>query len=297
MLRKVVICVFVILFYVTFSFAGGVKIINEKAAFPEGPCWHEGKLFYVEYGGHTVMTWDGNNNKTFWRQDGCGPSAVVPTHSGEMLVTCYDSGQIARISNAGKTVATYKNDKDGQTFIGPNDFAADKQGGVYFTASGPWESAPIVGKIFYINPKGIISEAANDIHYANGLALSNDGKTLYCAESEASRVIQFSVGSNGLLSDRRLFVRVGSVDEKSGMLAYPDGLKIDRGGNLYIGQFSMGRIIVVTPDGKFKKAIDVPSPSAPNLIFNADESMIFVMAVDDVNNAPYLGKVYEVQNK
>jgi sugar lactone lactonase YvrE len=296
-MKIIAILMCVVLLSVSVSFAGGVKVINDKAAFPEGPFWHKGKLFYVEYGGHTIMTWDGNTNKTFWRQDGCGPAAVVPTQSGELLVTCYDSGEIVRISNAGKTVAAYKKDKEGQSFIGPNDFAADKQGGIYFTASGPWESAPIVGKIFYVDPKGIISEVANDIHYANGLALSNDGKILYCAESEASRVIQFSVGNNGALSDRRLFVRVGSIDEISGMLAYPDGLKIDREGNLYIGQFSMGRIVVVTPDGKFKKAIDVPSPSAPNLIFNADESVIFVMAVDDVNNAPYLGKVYEVQNK
>ena len=108
-------------------------------------------------------------------------------------------------------------------------------------------------------------------------------------------MIQFAVGSDGALSARRLFVHVGAVDAKSGMSAYPDGLKIDSAGNMYIGQFSMGRIVVVTPDGKFKKAINVPSPSAPNLTFNADESMIFVMAVDDVNNAPYPGKVYEVQ--
>jgi sugar lactone lactonase YvrE len=253
-------------------------------------------LFYVEYGAHTVKTWDGKSSMTFWRQDGCGPAAIVPVDMGGFLVTCYDANEIVKISENGKTVATYKASKTGHKFVGPNDFAADKNGGVYFTASGPWESAPIVGKIYYIDSSGIITEVADDIHYANGLALSNDGKTLYCAESEASRVIQFAVGKHGSLSDRRLFVRVGSVDKQSGMLAYPDGLKIDRSGRIYIGQFSMGRIVVITPEGKFEKAIDVPSPSAPNLTFNADESAIFVMAVDDVNNAPYPGKVYEIPN-
>lgn len=296
-MRKAAMSMLVILLSVTVSFASGAKIINEKAAFPEGPCWHENKLFYVEYGGHTVKTWDGRNNMTFWRQDGCGPAAVVPDSTGNFFVTCYDSNEIVKISKSGKTVASYKASKDGTKFVGPNDFAADKNRGVYFTASGPWESAPIVGKIFYINSSGIITEVADDIHYANGLALSQDGKTLYCAESEASRIIQFTVGENGSLSDRRLFVRVGSIDEKSGMLAYPDGLKIDRSGKIYIGQFSMGRIVVVTPEGKFERAIDVPSPSAPNLTFNSDGSTIFVMAVDDVNNAPYPGKVYEVPNR
>jgi gluconolactonase len=45
------------------------------------------------------------------------------------------------------------------------------------------------------------------------------------------------------------------------------------------------------------RAIDVPSPSAPNLNFSPDEGTVYVMAVDDVNNAPYYGKVYEVPNK
>jgi sugar lactone lactonase YvrE len=291
------IAVIVVLCFVTNAFAGDAKVLKDDAAFPEGPCWHDGKLYYVEYGGHTVMTWDGKANQTFWRQDGCGPAAVVPVPNGDMLVTCYDSGEIVRISSGGKTTASYKKDHRGQAFVGPNDFAVDSKGGVYFTASGPWESAPIVGKIFYMRPMGGIFQVADDIHYANGLALSRDGKILYCAESEASRVIQFAVGQQGNLSDRRLFVRVGSVDAASGMLAYPDGLKIDSQGNLYVGQFSKGRIVVVTPDGKLKKTIEVPSPSAPNLTFSPDELSVFVMAVDDVNNAPYPGKVYQVSNR
>lgn len=279
------------------AFAGDVKVINPKAAFPEGPVWHNGKLYYVEYGAHVVMTWDGRKNKKFWYQDGCGPSAIIPTGSGDFLVTCYDSNTIARISAGGKTVTAYDRDKNGKPFTGPNDFVADSKGGVYFTASGPWETPPIAGKIFYINPRGIISEVADDIHYANGLALSRDGKTLYCAESEAHRVIQFKVSKDGSLSDRRLFVRVGEIDPKSGASAFPDGLKMDSKGNLYIGQFSAGRILVVTPEGKLARAINVPSPSAPNLNFGPNEDVVYIMAVDDVNNAPYMGKVYKVPNK
>ncbi|MFO7739531.1 MAG: SMP-30/gluconolactonase/LRE family protein [Desulfatiglandaceae bacterium] len=278
-------------------YAGDIEVINPKSAFPEGPMWHDGKLFYVEYGSHKVMTWDGKENNVFWKMDGCGPSAVVALASGDFLVTCYDSGSITRISADGKTVAEYKKDSQGQTFMGPNDFAVDNKGGVYFTASGPWESEPIVGKIFYMTPKSEIREVADDLHYANGLALSKDGRTLFAAESEAGRVIQFAVQDNGRLTDRRLFVRVGQVDSESGCLAYPDGLKLDSEGNLYIGQYSKGRIVVVSPDKKLVKTIDVPSPAAPNLNFGADENMIYIMAVDDTQNAPYWGKVYGVSNK
>ncbi len=277
--------------------AGGIEVIYDKAGFPEGPVWVAGKLYYAEYGKGLVQAYDGKAVTKVWEKKDCGPSAVVPAGDGQFLVTCYDNGTIARISTSGATVATYDKDDAGQPFVGPNDFAADASGGVYFTASGPWESEPIVGKIFYIAAKGGITQVADDLHYANGLALSNDGKTLYCAESEAHRVIQFKVGADGTLSERRLYVRGGDVDAKSGASAFPDGLKMDSKGNLYIGQFSAGRIVVVGPDRKFVRAIDVPSPAAPNLNFAADEGTVYIMAVDDVNNAPYLGKVYKAPNK
>jgi sugar lactone lactonase YvrE len=243
------------------------------------------------------MTWDGKQNQEFWRMDGCGPSAIVALPAGDFLVTCYDSGSITRISAEGKTTAEYKQDKEGRMFQGPNDFVTDKKGGVYFTASGPWESDPIVGMIFHMDLKGEILQVADDLHYANGIALSNDGKTLFLAESEASRVIQFKVQQDGSLADRRLFVRIGQVDPDSGSYAYPDGLKMDSKGNLYIGQYSKGRIVVVSPDKKLVKTIDVPSPAAPNLSFGPDEAVVYIMAVDDQSNAPYWGKVYEVPNK
>ncbi len=276
--------------------AGEVKVINPEAAFPEGPVWHDGMLYYVEYGGHTVVTWDGNKNAPLWKQDGCGPAAVVPA-AGDFLVTCYDAGTVVRISSGGKTLATYDKDRDGNAFVGPNDFAADAKGGLYFTASGPWESAPIVGKIFYMAASGEITQVADDLHYANGLALSGDGKTLYCAESEAHRVIQFTVKEDGTLSGRKLFAKLRDLDAEAAAPGYPDGLKMDSRGKLYVAQFSAGRILVVSPDAKLAGTLDVPSPSAPNLAFGPNEEVVYVMAVDDVENAPWPGKVYEIPNK
>jgi gluconolactonase len=281
--------------------AADVKVINDKAAFPEGPVFLDGKLYYVEYGGNTIDVWDGKTNTVLWKSDGCGPSAVAPLGSGDFVVTCYDAGTIARVSRDGKTVATYDKDKNGGTLQGPNDFASDGKGGVYFTASGPWESGPIVGKVFHLAGDGTITEMANDLHYANGIVLGADGKRLFVNESEAGRVISFAVADDGSLSDRRLFVRVGVVDEASGIDAYPDGIKLGPDGNFYIGQYTQGRktsrIVVVDKDAKLVKVIEIPSPTAPNLTFSPDGSVLYVMAIDDTANAPYWGKVYEMPLK
>ncbi len=291
---KMIVASLVLALSASVAGAGEVKVINEKAAFPEGPAFIDGKLHYVEYGANTVLVWDGTANAKLWEQAGCGPSAVLPL-GADLAVTCYDNGTITRISKDGKTVATYDKAADGTTLQGPNDLAADGKGGVYFTTSGPWESGPIVGKVFHLTADGAIREVANDLHYANGIALSKDGKRLFVNESEAGRVISFAVAEDGTLSDRRLFVRVGVVDEASGIGAYPDGIKLGPDGNLYIGQYSKGRVVVVAPDGTFVKAIDVPSATAPNLAFSPDGKAIFVMSVDDTANAPYWGKVYEVE--
>ena len=66
---------------------------------------------------------DGQKNTIFWSQKGCGPSAVIATAHGEFLTTCYDNGTIGRISADGKTLPPYTHDKDGNPFVGPNDFA------------------------------------------------------------------------------------------------------------------------------------------------------------------------------
>ncbi len=290
---RILIAGLAVAFSATMAVAAEVNVINEKAAFPEGPAFIDGKLHYVEYGGNTVLVWDGKTNAKLWEQAGCGPSAVLPLGE-DLVVTCYDNGTIARISKGGKTLAAYDKSVEGSVLQGPNDLTSDGKDGAYFTTSGPWESGPIVGKVFHLSADGTIREAANDLHYANGIVLSADGKRLFVNESEAGRVISFAVADDGSLSDRRLFVRVGVVDEASGIGAYPDGIKLGPDGNLYIGLYSKGRIVVVSPEGSFVKAIDVPSATAPNLTFSPDGKAIFVMSVDDTASAPYWGKVYEV---
>jgi sugar lactone lactonase YvrE len=275
------------------TLAAEIEVINDKAAFPEGPVVVDGKLYYTEYGGNTLLVWDNGKTTKLWEQAGCGPSAVIPL-GDDFAVTCYDGGAIARVSKEGKTVATYDKAGDGSPLVGPNDFSSDGKGGLYFTASGPWEAGPIVGKVFHLDADGTIREVANDLHYPNGIVLSKDGSRLFVNESEAARVISFAVGVDGALSDRRLFARVGVVDEASGIGAYPDGIKLGPDGNFYIGQYSKGRIVVVDGEGKFVKAIDVPSATAPNLAFSEDGKSAFVTAVDDTANAPYWGKVYKV---
>lgn len=279
-----------------------VRVINPDAYFPEGPMWYAGKLYYVEYGRNAVMTWDGKNNQIFSSEQGCGESAVATTGRGEFLTTCYDNGSIGRMTQDGVALPSYTHDKDGNAFQGPNDLVVDTHGGVYFTASG--HHGPIVdGEVFYIAPDATISRVARDLHNANGITIAADGHSLLVVETEDNRILQFSIANDGTLSGRRVFA---NLDELTGHVTHiwPDGIKTSKSGELYVGQSPRdihaplaGQIFVLDSSGRLLRSMVLPSPKVPNLALSPDEKSLYVMAVDQIDAAPYHGKVYVIENR
>ncbi|HET9329026.1 MAG TPA: SMP-30/gluconolactonase/LRE family protein [Steroidobacteraceae bacterium] len=287
----------------SYAHADTARVLNDDAHFAEGPIWHKGKLYYVEYDRNSVTVWDGSKNSVFWSKAGCGPSAVVATARGEFLTTCYDSGTLGRIAADGKDLPPYNHDKDGNKFVGPNDFAPDRHGGIYFTCSGTAPGPKIDGRIFYLAADGTITLMAADVHSANGIVVSNDGKTLYAIETEDHRLLKFSIAPDGALADRQVFLNLDELTRTPDHI-YPDGVKIDSHGLLYIGQNPRdvhaplaGTIFVVDSGGKLLRTLKLPSPGVPNLTFSPDEKTVYVMALDQLDKSPYKGKVYAIANR
>ncbi len=276
------------------ALASDLEVINPKSAFPDGPYVQADILFYAQYGDDSVMIYDDGDQFVFWKQEGCGPTAVESYGEG-LLVTCRDAKSLVNISTEGQTMATIDKDSNGDGLLGPNDLTSDGKGGHYITASGPWRDAPVVGKVYHLAKDGTLLPLTDDMNYPSGIALSPDGKLLYVVESEAGQVVTFAVAADGSLSDRQSFVVIRIVDPASGVDNRPDGLKFGPDGNLYIGQLSLGRIVAVTPKGEFVQAIDVPAPAAPNFTFNEHGTLLYIMAVDEVNNPPYGGTVYSLK--
>jgi gluconolactonase len=300
-LNQSLVCLFVAAILASKGDAAGLRVLNADAHFAEGPVWYHGKLYYVEYDRNTITAWDGKENAVFASDPGCGPSAVVVTATGEFLTTCYDNGSIGRFTVDGKPLPRYMHDKDGLKFIAPNDFAPDGHGGIYFSDSGH-EAAAIDAKVFYLSADGTITLEADNLRSANGLAVSKDGKTLYVIETEESRLLQFTIGSHASLSDRRVFVNLNDLTKHVEVI-YPDGMKIDSKGEIYIGQSPRdvraplnGDIFVIDSDAKMIRTLKLPSTQVPNLTFSPDEKTVYVTAVDQIDKAPHSGKVYAIPN-
>ena len=272
----------------TTALADDVTVIDPTAFFPEGPVMLEGKLYYAQYSGNVASVWDETTKTDFWKEDGCGPSAVVPV-GANFGITCYDNGTLKVISPAGETVASYDKDAGGLALQGPNDGTPDGKGGAWFTLSGPWTPGPVVGRIVHLAADGTLTEVANDLNYPNGIVIGADGR-LYVNESYAGTVTSFAVAEDGTLSDRASFVHLYQLGEDAGV--FPDGIKVGPNGNFFIGLNSVAAVIEVTPDGTAVAARHIfESQGTPNMTFSADGKTMYVMAVDNEAGAPYEGRV------
>ena len=123
------------------------------------------------------------------------------------------------------------NDFEGKKLNGPNDLWVDPLGGIYFTDpfyKRPWwehEEAELEHQnVYYLSPdKKELRMVADGFTRPNGIIGSKDGKKLYIADIGANKTYVYDVASDASLSNRTLFVEMGS-----------DGMTLDQRGNLYL---------------------------------------------------------------
>jgi gluconolactonase len=266
-------------------------VLASGVGFPEGTVFVDTTLYFVDYDASQVLRLAGGTVQKVWQQEGCGANGLLPVPGG-LLVACYANGTVAKISLDGRLLETIQRDDAGRMLTSPNDLAADAKGGVYFSASG---SSSIPGKVFYRGADKSVREVASDIAYSNGLVVSLDGGKLYVNESEAGQILVFSVASNGSLNDRRVFCRLGDVLEhpRSTKLT-PDGLRLDKHGNLFVGLYDGGGFAVIAPDGKLVKKVNLQAAHHANLAISPDGKSIAITSLGD--EAGSTGQVLLVPN-
>ena len=126
----------------------------------------------------------------------------------------------------------------GKKLNSPNDVIIGPDGAIYFTdptldlVAGERQEIPYQG-VYRLDGKGSVSLLTKDLSQPNGLAFSPDGKRFYVDDSEQRNIRVYDVAADGTLTNGRIFGEEKSEvpGEKDGV---PDGIKVDREGNLYI---------------------------------------------------------------
>jgi gluconolactonase len=275
------------------SETAGTKEIAHGLRFPEGTVFVAGTLYFVDYGESQVLRIDQGRVDVVWQRDGCGANGLVQ-NANTLLVACYDENAIVEISTDGRTVNSVNADVRGEPLIHPNDLTGDQHGGVYFTASG---SADTPGKIYYRDAAHRVREVATGLDYANGVAVSPDGKTLYVAESDAARILAFTIRMPGSLENRRVFATQAAPAGRSVAERFtPDGVRTDAQGNVFVAEYNGGGIVVFDSNGQQRATARLPGTHHSNLAISPDGKSIVVTAIENSVNSEYQGKLLQIQN-
>jgi gluconolactonase len=186
----------------------------------------------------------------------------------------YSGGRIERIDlDTGAVEVLYTHCGENR-LNGPNDIVFDGDGGFWFTDLGKARARDMDrGAVYYARTDGsLIVEVAFPLVTPNGIGLSPDGKILYVAETETSRLWRYEVLGPGKLS-RAQWPNTNGGILVAGMAGYQrfDSLALDCAGNICVGTLIEGGVTVISPDGQTVEHIAVPDPYCTNICFGGPE--------------------------
>lgn len=246
-------------------------VVAEGFTYLEGPRWHEGRLWFVDFYTHTVNALNADGSIEQVAVVDQQPSGLGWLPDGRMLVVSMRDRKVLRQESDGSLVehadisehcGGHANDmvvaKNGQAYIG--DFGFDLMGGA------DHEKANVT----LVNPDGTTRVVAQDLSFPNGMVITPDDKTLIVNELFGNRISAFDINEDGTLGPRRDWASFGDLGDEPSVekrleqaTIVPDGLTLDAEGAVWIADCVNQRAARITEGGKI---IDQVS-SAPDGVF------------------------------
>lgn len=271
-----------------------VRVLATDLEFPEGPvALADGSVALVEIAGAKLKIVHPDGRVTVLATLGGGPNGLALGPDGAFYVcnnggTEYRKGHIGGIGPAKDYNGGYIQRVDRNTgevrvlyaacgphrLNSPNDLVFDAKGNFYFTDFGKRHARHRDhGGVYYAKPDGSqIREIAFPLMTPNGIALSADGKILYVAETETSRLWAYDIVRPGELA-KQGFPSPNGGRLVCGLPGFQrfDSLAVTRSGNICVATLMTGHITVISPDGKDWEQVRVPDNYPTNICFGGPD--------------------------
>jgi gluconolactonase len=183
---------------------------------------------------------------------------------------------------------------EGKPFNSPNDITIDEKGRIYFSDPRYLGHEPIeqpVQAIYRIDTDGKIHRIVTDAGKCNGVAISPDQKTLYVISNDNGNtgigrlpentpafkgrmaLLAYDLAEDGTAKFRKVMVDYAPQDG-------PDGMVVDREGNLYVAVRDVTKpgIYVYSPEGKELAYIKTEIPTNVGFGRGAESKTLYITA-------------------
>ena len=269
-----------------------VQTLLTGLAFGESPRWHDGRLWFSNWGAQEIVAVDLEGKSEVIVRMPSFPFSIDWLPDGRMLVVSGREGLLLRWETDGELLTHA--DLSGLARVW-NEIVVDDRGNAYVNGGGfdlLAGEAFAPGIIALVTPDGSVRQVADGIAFPNGMAVTPDTKTLIVAESYAKRLTAFDIEATGLLSNRRVWADLGD--------GVPDGICIDAEGAVWYGDVPNKRCMRVREGGEVLETIDLDRGCFACMLGGVNKQTLFLMAAEwggpaAMAEAPRTGQVLTAQ--
>jgi sugar lactone lactonase YvrE len=249
------------------------KLLADGVVFPESPRWHQDRLWFSDVYDFALKTVDLAGRSRVVAAVPGRPAGLGALPDGRVLMATAVERMIYAVSDDGsmEVVADLSSRAAGLL----NDMVVDAQGRGYVGDTGFNIAAGedfVPGRTWLVASGREPEVVAEDMHLPNGCAISQDGHTLYVAETFAHRISRFAIDAAGHLSDRQVHAELPSR---------PDGLCLDADDHLWVAMVQDAEFVRVDPAGAIVERIPSPEPFALACVLGGqNRDQLFLCAAD-----------------
>jgi gluconolactonase len=268
-----------------------VETVADGFKWSEGPVWKDGSVYFSDVPENVIYQWTPGSKRAevFLKPSGGmestkefrepGSNGLARDPEGRLILAQHGMRRIARLEKDG-TQTPLADRYDGKRFNSPNDLVLAKNGDIYFTdppyglAGG--NRSPIKELSFngvYRLSGGKVTLLTDKLSNPNGIALSPDEKTLYVnvSDSKSPYIYAYDLQPDGTITNQRIFFSVEPLANTGpGM---PDGLKVDRAGNVW--STGPNGVLIISPEGKHLGTIQTGQATG-NCNWGDDGSTLYI---------------------
>jgi sugar lactone lactonase YvrE len=225
-----------------------VELIAGGFAMAEGPRWRDNAVILNDIHAQTIERIDSMGVVSTLLTLPSAPISTCFLQDGTMLISGLTAQCIWRVSDGSLEVHA---NLSGVSEFNWGDLVVDYHDRVYIANQGmcyPDNIPDPIDSTIYLLTDGRPIPVAGDFRYANGLAVSPDGRHLIVAESFGHRLWRLPIRDDGSLGERTLIVQFPAEDR-------PDGICCDAESAVWSAN-ATGRVVVrCTPDGQITDRI------------------------------------------